>query len=195
MRTFCIALTAGVVAAALASISPATSSEVTPMPTQTAPNVTGLHDFDFLVGEWQVHHRKLKERLADNHDWIEFDGTLSNRKILGGWGNIDDNVLDLPGDTYRGVGIRAYDPKTARWAIWWLDGRNPFGAMDPPVIGSFENGVGNFYGDDTLRGKPVRVRYTWSRITPRSCHWEQALSPDEGKTWETNWIMDFQRVS
>jgi hypothetical protein len=33
----------------------------------------------------------------------------------------------------------------------------------------------------------------WSRITATSAHWEQALSSDGGKTWETNWIMEFQR--
>ena len=42
--------------------------------------------------------------------------------------------------------------------------------------------------------KPIRVRFTWSKMTPASAHWEQAFSPDGGKTWETNWIMDMQRV-
>jgi len=55
-------------------------------------------------------------------------------------------------------------------------------------------GIGNFYADDTLRGKPVRVRYTWSQITPNSAHWEQAYSPDGGKSWETNWKMEFERA-
>jgi hypothetical protein len=29
--------------------------------------------------------------------------------------------------------------------------------------------------------------------TPDSCRWEQAYSADGGKTWETNWIMEFTR--
>ena len=57
------------------------------------------------------------------------------------------------------------------------------------------NGVGTFETDDTLRGKPIRVRFTWSKITPTSAHWEQAFSPDGGKTWEMNWTMEFERVS
>jgi len=60
--------------------------------------------------------------------------------------------------------------------------------------GSFLNGVGTFYGDDTLGGKPVRARFLWSKITPTTCHWEQAYSPDEGKTWETNWVQDIERA-
>jgi hypothetical protein len=91
--------------------------------------------------------------------------------------------------------LRACDPKTGQWAIWWLDGRTPFGDLDPPVKGRFENGVGTFYSDDTLRGKTVRVRFTWSNITATSAHWEQAFSPDGGKTWEVNWIADFKRLA
>jgi len=112
---------------------------------------------------------------------------------MAGWGNVDDNLINLPGDIYRGVGLRSYDPKSGQWAIWWLDSRNPFGDLDPPVKGTFENGVGTFYADDTLRGKKVRVRFTWSQITSTSAHWEQAFSPDGGKTWEVNWTMEFKR--
>ena len=112
---------------------------------------------------------------------------------MDGLANMDDNVFDMPGGTYRGVALRSYDPKSGQWAIWWLDGRNPFGDLDPPVKGRFENGVGTFYADDTLRGKPIRVRFIWSHITATSAHWEQAFSPDGGKTWEINWLTDFRR--
>jgi hypothetical protein len=180
-------------AAALGSMAPAHAGQDNPK-TIEAPNLTGLHDFDFLVGQWQGHHRRLKERLAGSHEWVEFEGTLDMRHLMDGWANVEDNVLKMPDGEYRAVGLRAYDPKTGQWAIWWLDGRNPFGELDPPVKGRFENGVGTFYADDKLRGKPIRMRYIWSQITPTSAHWEQAFSPDGGKTWETNWTMDFRRV-
>jgi len=112
---------------------------------------------------------------------------------MDGLANMDDNVFDMPGGTYRGVALRSYDPKSGQWAIWWLDGRNPFGDLDPPVKGRFENGVGTFYADDTLRGKPIRVRFIWSHITATTAHCEQAFSPDGGKTWEINWLTDFRR--
>src|SRR5258705_609180 len=145
-------------------------------PAQAAANLTGLHDFDLRIGEWRAHHRRLKERLADSHEWVEFDGTCSFRLLMDGWANMDDNVFNMPGGVYRGVTLRSYDPKSGQWAIWWLDGRNPFGDLDPPVKGRFVNGVGTFYADDTLRGKPIRVRFLWSHITPTSAHWEQASS-------------------
>jgi hypothetical protein len=189
------AVFAAVVAVAILSLGlPAYASQDTPKSMQGAANLSGLHDFDFLVGNWQVHHRKLKERLANSHTWDEFEGTLSMRKLMDGYANVDDNVFNTPEGAYRGVGLRSYDPKTAQWAIWWLDGRSPFGDLDPPVKGHFVNGVGTFYADDTLRGKPIRVRFVWSKITPTTARWEQAYSADGGKTWEINWVMDFKRA-
>jgi NIPSNAP/Protein of unknown function (DUF1579) len=153
----------------------------------------GVNDFDFFIGEWRVHHRRLKERLAENHEWIEFDGTCAVRKILGGLGNMDDNVLEMPGGGYNAVTVRTYDPAKDQWSIWWIDSRNP-GSFDPPVVGRFENGVGTFYAEDHFKGKPIRVRFLWTQrfTTP---HWEQAFSTDAGKTWETNWTMDFTRTA
>jgi hypothetical protein len=185
---------AAALAATVGIVIPANASQDNPQRIEKA-DVSGLRDFDFLVGDWRVRHKRLKERLANSREWQEFDGTCSNRRLMDGWGNVDDNVINLPGDAYRGIGLRSYDPKTAQWAIWWVDSRTPHGALDPPVKGGFVNGVGTFYSDDTLRGKPIRVRFTWSKITPTSAHWEQAFSPDGGKTWEVNWVMEFQRVS
>lgn len=149
----------------------------------------GFNDFDFLVGSWRVHHRRLKERLAGNHDWIEFEGTCVMQKILGGAGTLDENVLDIPGDPYRAVTLRTYDAAKRQWSIWWIDGRNP-SHLDPPVVGGFKDGVGTFYAGDTLRGKPIRVRFLWTNLSTQP-HWEQAFSEDGGKTWETNWTMEF----
>lgn len=162
-------------------------------PTQ-GPNLSGLHNFDFLVGHWKTHHRQLKKALAESHEWVEFEGTYDFRLLMDGWGNVGDNVFKKPGGDIRGVSLRSYDPKTGQWAVWWLDGRNPSANLDPPTKGRFENGTGTFYSDETLRGKPIRVRVIWSH-TATSAHWEQAFSSDGGKTWETNWITDFRRVS
>jgi len=195
MRTHRIKLAAGLGALALtsASVAPAQAAEETPATAPTTASPAGLHDFDFFVGEWAVHHRQLKQRLAGSHDWLEFEGTTSTRKIMGGWGNMDDNLLDKPGGAYRAVTLRAFDPTTGQWSIWWLDGRTPSANLDPSIKGRFENGIGTFYADDTLNGKPIRVRFTWSHSSPSACHWEQAFSPDGGKSWETNWIMEFRR--
>ena len=156
--------------------------------------VPGLHDFDFLVGKWQVRHRRLKERLANSHEWIEFDGTSVTQKVMDGYALVEDNVLGFPPGAYRAAGLRAFDVKSGQWSIWWLDSRTPLGPMDPPVRGRFQDGTGTFLADETFNGMPIRVRFMWSAITPTSCHWEQAFSTDGGATWETNWAMDFKRA-
>lgn len=162
--------------------------------TQVNTDQSGVHDFDFFIGRWNVHHRRLKERLANSHDWVEFKGTAVAQAIMDGAGNIDDNVLEFPGGTYRAVSLRSFDPKARLWSIWWLDGRSPQGPLDPPVKGGFQGGVGTFYADDTLNGRPIRIRFIWSDITATSARWAQAFSADGGETWETNWTMQFVRT-
>jgi quinol monooxygenase YgiN len=114
------------------------------------------------------------------------------QKILGGAGNMDENILDFPGGAYRAVTLRTYDVTKKQWSIWWIDGRNP-SHLDPPVVGGFKNGVGRFYAYDTFKGKPIRIRFLWTNLTTKP-HWEQAFSDDGGKTWETNWTMEFVKT-
>jgi hypothetical protein len=149
-------------------------------------------DFDFQIGSWSVRHRRLKERLAGCSDWEEFDGTSDMRPILGGNGNIEDNVLHISSGTYRAIALRSFDPAQKSWAIWWLDARSPH-ALDVPVIGRFEDGVGRFHAEDRLGDRPIMIRFVWSRTDTDSPRWEQAMSDDGGKTWEVNWTMDFTR--
>jgi len=155
--------------------------------------MTGRRDFDFLVGDWEVAHRRLKERLARSTEWETFGGTCSLRPILGGIGNFDENVIELPAGTYRASTLRLFDVARERWSIYWLDARNA-GRIEPPVHGRFEKGLGLFFGDDTLRGMPMRVRFLWTVQSPGLCRWEQAFSNDGEKNWETNWTMTFTRA-
>ena len=157
-----------------------------------APLARGAGDFDFLIGNWSILHRRLRRRLAGDDRWIEFTGPASARKILDGLGNVDEARIDLPEGAYTGATLRLFDPRTGDWTIYWMDSRNP--RLDPPMVGRFEDGRGLFFGDDTFEGRPIRVRFIWTPMTPTTCRWEQAFSVDEGHTWETNWIMTFTRV-
>ena len=164
---------------------------ITTMQTTTETG-DGRNHFDFLVGRWTIRHRRLDARLAGCDAWTEFNGTCVMQKVLGGLGNMDDNTVDLPDGPYTAVTLRRFDPALRRWSIWWLDARYP--DIDPPVHGRFENGVGEFLGDDVFEGRPIRVRFLWSNITPTTCEWRQAFSEDGGATWETNWEMAFTRA-
>ncbi len=181
------------VVAALAGIAGALPA-LAPLPAPAADAVAGARDFDFFFGRWQVRHRRLKERLAGSREWIEFDGTSVAQPLLGGFGNVDDNVFAFDGLTVRGATLRTFDPATGQWSIWYVDSRAPLGPLDPPVRGAFRDGVGTFFADDTFAGRPIKVRFTWSAVSPATPHWEQAFSADGGATWETNWAMDFRRA-
>lgn len=164
-----------------------------PAPLPVAHPHPGRGDFDFLAGRWDVRHRRLKRRLAGETEWETFGGTFVNWPVLGGQGNVGDNVFDFPDGVRRGMGVRAFDPASGQWSSWWFDGRDPT-RLDPPVRGGFADGVGTFVSDDVYEGRPIKVRVLWSRTanTPR---WEQAFSADGGATWETNWISDFTRTA
>jgi hypothetical protein len=149
-------------------------------------------DFNFFIGNWNVSHRRLKKRLVGCSDWESFQGICVAQQTLGGFGNIDDNILQIPSGTYRAVTLRSFNPQQGTWSIWWLDGRSP-GNLDVPVVGRFANRVGTFLADDTLDGKPIQVKFEWTLPGTDTPRWEQAFSPDAGKTWETNWVMDFTR--
>jgi hypothetical protein len=155
---------------------------------------TVASDFDFQTGSWQVTHRRLKERLCGCDDWQVFNGTSEMRPVLGGRGNIEDNFLDMPGGPMRAIAIRSYDEALGTWAIWWLSTAAPH-VLDVPVIGRFENGSGRFLAEDSLDGRPILVRFLWLRTDSPTPRWEQAFSDDAGKTWETNWTMDFARAA
>jgi hypothetical protein len=150
-------------------------------------------DFDFQQGNWKVKHLRLKVRLSNCEDWEEFDGSCEQRSVLGGNGNIEDNILNIPSGSYRAIAVRSYDPATKSWAIWWLDGRAPH-SLDVPVKGGFDAGVGSFYADDERDGLTIKLRFLWLRTDTNTPRWEQALSADGGATWETNWTMDFARA-
>ena len=154
---------------------------------------TSAHDFDFLHGQWHVDHRRLRERLRGCSGWDRFDGTCTAQPLLGGQANVDDNVLHLPGGSYRAATLRAHDASIGHWSIWWLDGRHPH-RLDVPVVGRFENGVGTFFADDVLDDRPIRVRFRWTDTQTASPAWEQAFSADGGLTWEENWTMRFHRA-
>ena len=154
--------------------------------------MSSADDFDFWPGEWHVRNRRLRARLAGSDEWEEFEATSTARLLLDGLGNEDEFRTDHAGG-FIGMSFRFFDPATRKWSIYWADSRRP-GLLDPPVLGSFEGATGVFEGDDTFNGRPIRVRFTWSRVDTDSPRWEQSFSEDGGTTWETNWEMDFARL-
>lgn len=151
----------------------------------------GLHGFDFEVGSWSVRHRTKRP----SGEWIEFDGTCVNRPLIGGQANVEEHSFNRPIGVSHGIALRAYDPTTDLWAIWWVDSRLPHLPLDPPVRGRFEDGVGEFFSDSLMDGVMTRTRFVWSHLTASSARWEQAFSTDDVASWDVNWVMTFERTA
>lgn len=152
----------------------------------------GRNDFDFLIGTWKVHHRTLKKRLNGSTEWNEFEGDTVSSKILNGLGIMDHSILHAQTGPVHAMALRLFNPASKEWSIYWSTDRT--GILDVPVIGGFKDGRGEFYSQEIFEGRHIYSRFIWSKITANSCQWEQAFSEDGGKTWETNWIMEFERL-
>jgi hypothetical protein len=150
------------------------------------------HDFDFLLGSWQVHNRYLSGRLRHSAQWSEFEARSDAEPVLNGLGNVDRYHAVRAGESIEGVTLRLFNPATGEWSIHWADTVRP-GILLPPMVGKFDGDVGQFFGDEMLDGKKVLCRFLWTRASSDAPQWEQAFSDDGGKTWETNWIMTFTR--
>ena len=169
-------------------VSPALLSAATPVATPA----DGSHDFDFEIGTWKTHVRRLVRPLTGSTTWVEMDGVSTVRKVWGGKANLVELVADGPGGHFEGLSLRLYNPETGKWSLNFASSSD--GTMTPPTIGGFKNGRGEFYDHELMNGRMILVRFVISDITPTSCRFEQAFSVDEGKTWEVNWIATDTRV-
>ena len=148
----------------------------------------GQHDFDFEVGHWHIHLKKLMHPLTGSKDWVEFDGTSFTQKVWDGRAQIEQFETDSPSGHIEGLTLRTFNPQTHQWFLYWANAKD--GQVVVPQVGQFKNGVGEFYAEDVLNGKHIFVRFIWSKTDTDRPHFEQAFSEDGGKTWEVNWITD-----
>ena len=152
-----------------------------------------IKNFDFLIGKWTVLNKRLKERLKNSTEWIEFTGEMETKPILNGLGLMDEMKSSHFGDEFIGLSIRMVDPKTNIWTIYWADTASPENYLKEQVVGEFKNGIGEFYGKEYYQGKEYKLRFTWEMKSETIAQWEQAYFDELNNEWETNWIMEFTR--
>jgi hypothetical protein len=152
----------------------------------------GQRDFDFEIGTWRTHLRRLVHPLTGSTTWIEYDGISVVRQIWNGRANMVELEADGPGGHFEGLNLRLYNPESHQWSLNFAGGSG--GGLSQPTIGEFKNGRGEFFDQETLNGRAILVRFVISDITADSCRFEQAFSKDGGKTWEVNWIAIDTRV-
>lgn len=166
-------------------------------PTATAGRTTaqirdGQHDFDFEIGKWHTHLRRLTHPLTGSTTWAEYDGTSTVRTLWNGRANLVELEADGPSGHIEALSLRLYNSDSREWSLHFANSRG--GSLGQPTVGEFRNGVGEFYDQETLNGRAIFVRFVIKQVNPDQWHFEQAFSADGGKTWETNWIATDSRV-
>ncbi|MBO0930915.1 hypothetical protein [Fibrella aquatilis] len=157
-----------------------------------ASPTSSKHDFDFFVGKWNIHNKKLKSRLSQCTEWEEFESTQEMYLVLNGLGNIDNFLATVKSQAFEGMTVRLFNPITKLWSIYWADSNN--GILDPPVIGSFNNRIGYFFTKDIVHSKSILVLFRWDARDQNNPIWSQAFSEDDGKNWEWNWYMYMSKL-
>jgi hypothetical protein len=152
----------------------------------------GQHDFDFEIGTWKTHLRRLQKPLSGSTTWLEYEGTSVVSKVLDGRANLVELKVDGPAGRLEGLSLRLYNPQSRQWSLNFANINS--GTLTTPSIGEFKEGRGEFYNQDTYNGSAILVRFVITRITPDQYRFEQSFSDDGGKTWELNWIATDTRL-
>ena len=160
---------------------------------QTKPDERdGQRDFDFQIGTWTSRLSRLMHPLSHSTDWEEYEGTSVVRRVWNGRASLVELEADGRAGHIEVLSLHLYHPQSRQWSLHYATSSS--GLLDPPVVGQFKDGRGEFFGQDVFDGKAIYVRHVWSDITPDACRFEQSFSSDGGKTWEVNWKKVFTRV-
>jgi len=161
-------------------------------PQPTNPRRDGAHDFDFEIGTWKTHLRRLVHPLSGSTTWVEYEGTTIVRKVWNGRANLVELVVDGSAGHLEALSLRLYNPDSHQWSLNFANSAT--GTLSQPTIGEFKEGRGEFFDQETLNGRAILVRFVITGVSATSCRFEQSFSDDGGKTWELNWVAVDTRV-
>jgi hypothetical protein len=152
----------------------------------------GQHDFDFNLGTWHTHIKRLQHPLTASNSWVEMQGTVVVRKVWDGRAELEEIEADGAAGHFEGLTLFLYNPEAHQWSQIFSNSKD--GTVAQPVIGEFNNGRGEFYDQEPYHGRTILVRVVWSDITADSHRFEQSFSDDGGKTWEPNFVATLTRA-
>jgi hypothetical protein len=151
----------------------------------------GSHDFDFDIGTWHTHIRRILDPLSGSSDSIELTGTVTVRKVWGGRAQLEEIEADGPNGHWEGMSLFLYNPQSHQWSQSFINSK--IAELNAPLIGSFKDGRGELFSGDTFHGKSILVRGEWSAIETDSHRYEESYSADGGETWAPSFVADLTR--
>lgn len=177
---------------ALVSV-PVTAEPATPDTANPAALRDGQHDFDFNLGNWRTHIKLLRKAASGPDTWVEFDGAASVRKIWGGRAQLEEIEADGGTGHLEALTLFLYNPQAHQWSKVFADSSD--GELGQAMVGEFKGGRGEFFDQESYRGRTVLMRAVWSDITANSQHFEESFSADGGKTWKPCFVAAVTRQS
>ena len=106
----------------------------------------GQHDFDFEIGTWKTHLRRLVHPLTGSTTWVELEGTTVVRKVWNGRANLIELEADGQPGHFEGLNLRLYNPQSHQWSLNFANSND--GTLNQPTVGEFKNGRGEFAGSN-----------------------------------------------
>ena len=146
----------------------------------------GGRDFDFEIGEWSTHVKRLQRPLSGSTAWVEYTGTTIVHGVLGRQANLAELSIEGPAGRIEGAALRLYNPETRQWSVNYFSAAA--GTLTAPLFGEFRDGRGVFHGQDTFAGRVVLVRFVILKESDARYRFEQSYSADGGEHWELNWV-------
>jgi len=144
-RLGCVVLAAGFCSLCLVRAHAFQSLSSSPPPAAITEH-DGSHDFDFLIGNWKAHVRRLPDRLNGSNTWDTYDGISNHKKLLDSNANFEEFEVDSPEKHLhiKAQTLRLYNPNSHQWSIYLLDLDK--GDISPsPVVGQFTANRGEFF--------------------------------------------------
>src|SRR5580658_2102878 len=108
----------------------------------------GAHDFDFNIGVWRTHIRRILDPFAGGGSSMELNGTVTVRKVWDGRAQLEEIEADGPNGHWEGLTLFLYNPQSHQWSQSFINSK--IGVLSSPLIGAFKDGRGELFSQDTF---------------------------------------------
>jgi len=165
---------------------------VSQTPAATPAAHDGQHDFDFNIGVWHTHIKRILDPLSGSSESAELNGTVTVRKVWDGKAELEEIEADGPKGHWQALTLFLYNPNAHQWSQSFVNSK--VGTLGSPNVGEFKDGRAVLVGQDTVNDRTILVRAVWSDIKPDSHQYVESYSNDGGATWVTSFVANLTRL-
>jgi len=135
------------------------------------------HQLDFWLGEWDATWERGK---GTNSIKKTLDGRVIQEHFVGSW---DES------QAYHGKSFSVYVTGEKKWKQTWVDNLGAY--LD--LTGRVEGSTFIFMREEKRAGQRILQRMVYSDIRRNSYTWDWQLSRNDGRSWESQWKIQYTR--